>query len=362
MRYSRRVTLHDSHQQEGRVRRALRTAAIIAAVAYPAALILVVLALRGIGERWWVTVVAMYLPRAGFALPLPFVLAAQYVWGPRKLLAVQVLSVLLLLFPLMGLNLGLGRVFTWSKTPAIRIISFNVKYSRSSAEALAAQARDTGTDLVLLQDATGELYTALRKALGDWDVRLDAEFILATRLPVKSVFLAPPLVYPHASGEPHYVQYSIETAVGLVDVFNVHTTSPRPGLDELRGSGLREEMLSGRLFTGAARGPIEWNAYRRAREVAGIAARAAASPNPVIVAGDTNLPGLSRVLGEHLGRFHDAFEEVGVGFGYTYPATLPWMRIDRILTNDQLKATSFRAGLAARSDHLGVFAVLARAG
>lgn len=355
------MTLRDSHPRAGRVRGALRTAAVIAALAYPAALLLVVLAFRGIGEQWWVTLVALYLPRAGFALPLPLALAAQYFWGPRKLLAAQVLSVLLLLFPLMGLNLGLGGVLTGSREPAIRIISFNVKYTRSGADVLAGQVRETGADILALQDAGDGLDVALQHALEGWVVRLDGEFILATRLPVRDVYVPPALEYSGGSGLPHYVQYSVDTPLGLVDVFNVHPTSPRPGLEEVRGAGLRGEILSGRLLAGAARDSVEWNAYRRARQVAGVAARAAASPNPVIVAGDTNLPGLSRILGEHLGRFNDAFEKAGVGFGYTYPARLPWMRIDRILTNDHLTATRFRVGLAARSDHLGVFAELTRA-
>jgi vancomycin resistance protein VanJ len=92
--------------------------------------------------------------------------------------------------------------------------------------------------------------------------------------------------------------------------------------------------------------------------VAGIAERAAASTHAVIVAGDTNLPSLSWTLAEHLGHFRDAFSAAGVGFGYTFPARHPWMRIDRVLTNDKLTAVAFRLGNATGSDHRWVFAVL----
>ena len=172
--------------------------------------------------------------------------------------------------------------------------------------------------------------------------------------------MPPELVYAQGTGGAHYVHYSLETRVGIVDVFNVHPTSPRAGLEEIRGHGLRDEVLSGRLFEGRASGPVEWNAFRRRRQVAGIAQRAGRSQNAVIVAGDTNLPGLSWILGEYLGRYGDAFSEAGFGFGYTFPARRPWMRIDRILFSDALRAIECRTGPATPSDHRSVFATLAR--
>jgi vancomycin resistance protein VanJ len=78
----------------------------------------------------------------------------------------------------------------------------------------------------------------------------------------------------------------------------------------------------------------------------------------VIIAGDTNLPGLSRIFHENLGGFDDAFAAVGRGFGYTYPSKFPWLRIDRILTNGKLRAVDFRIGDARASHHLCVSATI----
>jgi len=156
------------------------------------------------------------------------------------------------------------------------------------------------------------------------------------------------------------VHYTLDTPIGPVDVLNVHTTTPRPAIEEIRGNGLRGEILSGRLFSGKASAAVDWNAFRRNRQVAGIAARAAASPNPLIIAGDTNLPHQSRMLREHLGTFDDAFVRAGVGFGYTFPANRPWMRIDRILVNRKLVALKAWVWDAAASDHRGIAATLVR--
>lgn len=92
----------------GRFGRLLRRLTLILAIGYPLALVGVVLALRFVGEQWWVTLVAMYLPRAGWALPLPVVIGAIMVWGDRRLLLLQIVSVAIIIGPLMGLHLGLG--------------------------------------------------------------------------------------------------------------------------------------------------------------------------------------------------------------------------------------------------------------
>jgi vancomycin resistance protein VanJ len=78
----------------------------------------------------------------------------------------------------------------------------------------------------------------------------------------------------------------------------------------------------------------------------------------VIIAGDTNLPDLSRIFRENLSGFDDAFAAVGRGFGYTYPSKLPWLRIDRILTSGKLRAVDFRIGDARASHHLCVGATI----
>jgi vancomycin resistance protein VanJ len=341
-------------------RRWLRAATVICAAGYPVALIAVIAALRLIGERWWVTLTGLYLPRIGFALPLPFVLVSVRLWGSRRLLWLQSISVALLIFPLMGLSPGPGRVFARREGPVLRVMSCNVKFQSARGSAVAAQARGFAADIVLLQDAPTAMDQELRKAFDGWTVSHDGEFLLATRFHVLGIDVPPDLVYPQGAGGAHYVHYALATPVGPVGVLNVHTTSPRSGLEEVRGNGLRFELMSGRLFSGRAAGPAEWNAFRRARQVAGIAERADAITDAVIIAGDTNLPGLSWILGEHLGHFRDGFNQAGLGFGYTYPARRPWMRLDRILTNDRLRAIDFRVGSATGSDHRAVFAVLAR--
>ena len=82
-------------------------------------------------------------------------------------------------------------------------------------------------------------------------------------------------------------------------------------------------------------------------------------PGPFVVAGDTNLPGLSRVARSYFASVTDGFTAAGAGFGYTYPTKFPWMRIDRILASRNLEFTHFEVGSSRNRDHLSVVADLA---
>ena len=90
----------------------LRRILLILALAYPIALLAVIAGLRFIGEQWWLTTAALYLPRLVFALPLPALVLALAWFGPRRALWAQLAAALLLLFPLMGLRVSATRTIT----------------------------------------------------------------------------------------------------------------------------------------------------------------------------------------------------------------------------------------------------------
>ena len=335
--------------------RTSRWTAALLAVAYPLALGLIVLALRFVGERWWFTLAVLYLPRLGFAIPLPFVLAAAWRWAPRWLLAVQLVSVYLLIVPLMGFSFS-SRTPAAPAGPRLRIVSYNIGKAGNRLPDAIAQIERFAPDMVAVQSVYPGDEPALKAAFQGWHLRVDGQFLMASRFRLREVSIPPPLQYAAGTGGARYVRYTIETPAGLVDVFNVHTTSPREGLDALRSGGVAGSLLSGRPAGAKTTDFVHFNAYRRQRQIAGLAEAAHASGNAVIIAGDTNLPGLSRIYGEHLSAFRDSFDAVGRGLGYTFPASHPWMRIDRVLTNDRLRPLDYRVGPAIAAEHLCVFA------
>jgi vancomycin resistance protein VanJ len=327
------------------------------AVAYPLSLLVVTVTLRYVGERWWVSAVGLYLPRAGFALPLPFIAAALGVLRMRWFLGLQSVSALVIVFPLMGFVLPLHGLSRGDRA-TLRVLSFNVNSGRNGEQAVIDQVEHYSPDLVLFQEVGGgsrQIFEALLRARYP-TVESSGQFVMATRYAL-SADGGPAVI------KPSFQRYALDTPLGRTVVYNVHTNSPRGPLYEIRGRrGLPREILSGRVFRGAAAADVESNVVLRASEVQAFSDAAASETDPVLLAGDTNLPELSPLLHRYLSTYQDGFASAGWGFGYTFPADKwrPWMRIDRILVREPLRFVGFEIGQAHASDHFCVVGDLQR--
>lgn len=326
-------------------------------MAYPLSLLVVTLTLRYVGEGWWVSALGLYLPRAGFALPLPFIAIALVSLRMRRLLWLQALSALLIVFPLMGFVLPLHGLPRRDRA-TIRVLSFNVNSGRNGVQAVVDQVEHYSPDLVLFQEVSGgsrQTFESLLRARYP-TVQASGQFIMATRYPL-STDGGPSVI------QPCFQRYALDTPLGRVVVYNVHTNSPRGPLYEIRGRrGIPREIASGRFFRGAAAPDVESNADLRTSEVQAFSEAAALETDPVVLAGDTNLPDLSPLLHRFLSAYEDGFADSGWGFGYTFPADKwrPWMRIDRILARGPLRFAWFDVGQAHASDHFCVVGDLQR--
>jgi endonuclease/exonuclease/phosphatase family metal-dependent hydrolase len=337
-----------------------RTRAVtVVAFAYPLSLVVLALSLRYVGEQWWVTGVGLYLPRLVFAIPLPLVLLAIGLVRLYRLLWTQVIAALVLLFPLMGLVpprlAPRGR-----EEGVLRVLSYNINAGAGGIEKVVDQINEWSPDVVLLQEVASS--ETLRDLLGGRYATVQAagQFFLASRYPASTVEPSP-LDYGGRPRSARFVAQTLETPLGTIVVYNVHPISPREIFYALRGSGLRTELMSGRLFSPANGAVFKTNSGLRALQVQTFAEAAKRESAPVIIAGDTNLPSLSYVLSRSLSAYRDGFTEVGSGFGYTYPtAGRPWMRIDRILASEALRFVRFDVGSSLASDHLCVVADLER--
>jgi endonuclease/exonuclease/phosphatase (EEP) superfamily protein YafD len=339
----------------------LRFAALASALIYPILLLFAAAALHFVGERWWVTTVALYLPRIALAAPLPVVILGLLVCGRSRWLWTQSVSAFLILFPLMGLVVPVPRL-AGGKAPSVRVLSYNINSALGGVSNVVAEIDRFSPDVVLLQEiAQGdELKRALRSRYPT--VEVTGQFLAATRFALVSTSDPARLPFDGRERSPRFLEYVLDTPLDRIAIYSVHPISPREDFYVLRGRGLRRELLSGHFFSGDAGPSILANARLRALQVEAIAGAAAGNAEPVVIAGDTNLPDLSPVFSRHLSRFQDGFVKAGAGFGYTYPNDRrPWMRIDRILATDALRFVKFEVGTSAASDHLCVVADLQRA-
>jgi vancomycin resistance protein VanJ len=348
-----------------RVASLIRGLIVVTAIGYLVGLIAVIAVLRLVGEGWWISAVALYLPRFLWGLPLPFLVLAMLLFRLKKLLWTQVAAALLLVFPLMGLVLpGFNAK---SDGPVLRVLSFNVNTGFWGYQNVARQVLEQSPDVILLQEM-GTIHEP-DKLTGPLEAqyphcRWDNQFFIASRYPIVSINLPEKLELDERQRSPRFVSYVIDTPLGKVSFYNVHPASPRSAFYELRGpAGLRRNILSGGVFTGEGKNRMIAHMALLTLQVQTASELARKEPNPVIISGDLNLPTLSPAAHKHLGDFQDGFEHAGSGFGYTFPnreGLRMWLRLDRILASRDLVFVDFKTTCDWSSDHYCIVAELQR--
>jgi vancomycin resistance protein VanJ len=86
---------------------------------------------------------------------------------------------------------------------------------------------------------------------------------------------------------------------------------------------------------------------------------ASQAPEPHAIAGDLNLPPRGRLYRRLTADHTDAFRASGWGYGYSFPGSLPMVRIDYVLAGRGVTARRCRTLSTAGSDHRAVLAELA---
>jgi endonuclease/exonuclease/phosphatase (EEP) superfamily protein YafD len=283
-----------------------------------------------LGESSRPTLVLLYAPR----FPLLVAGATGALLAPltrrtvRLLVALEVVLCVVVLFPVMGLAVAPSRP---AEQP-IHLASYNVFFGKAGRSALTDEIAAMPADVLVIQAAYESLSERLRERLPDRTIRQDNELLLVSKFPVRSVEVPPML--PDGT-PPMFVKYVIDTPGGALRVFNVHPYSPR-------------HALFGDRETGG-------NMAQREGQIAAAVAAAQNDVPPFVIAGDTNLPALSAIGRRHLSGLTDAFADVGLGFGYTFPAKRPWMRIDRVLGSDDVHFADVRVAPRGASDHRAIF-------
>jgi vancomycin resistance protein VanJ len=321
-------TVEESVEESGWRRRGRRI--LYWAILVQLAGIVVFIAMLLYGERSRLSLIVLYLPRqpllAGAVLGA--LVAPLTRRRARLLFALSVVAALVVLFPVMGFEAGSSAK---SEFP-VRLATYNVYFGKLSRPALLDEIAAMPADIILLQATYDSMFDRVKERFPDRSTHHSDDFILITRYKIMSVEEPPPL----ADGSPaKFVGYVLQTDAGPLRVFNVHPFSPRHALFE-------DDQTSE-------------NIRHREKQIAAVVAAASRPGPPFVIAGDTNLPALSSMGRRYLGDLHDAFDDVGFGLGYSFPAKRPWMRIDRALAKDGIRFVDVRVGDLGASDHRPVF-------
>ena len=267
----------------------------------------------------------------------------------RRLLWPLAAAAIVALGPIMGFCLPWG-LLAGSSDSSIRILTCNLKGNCSNNAALDKLIADADPDIVALQGCTGPVHIAWPAG---WHVSQQGqgELLVASRYPVAAV----PLRADQFSPRPNVYYCTVSLPQREIALCCVHLPSPHYGLAESldrrtllsdRGSRLLDEESEGR---------------RRQSETA--LQMAGEISQPLILAGDFNMPADSAVYRETWGRFNNAFSRGGFGFGHTErPGSFGWLfgvRIDHILSGRNWRPFRCWVGPDVGSDHRPLIADLA---
>jgi len=338
-----------------------RRSVVAIAWLYPFALSALIAAMALVGERHWLSAALLYVPRVVYGAPLPFLVVALYWVNRRRAPWSQLIAAFLWLFPLMGLVLPWPRSAT--AAPTVRLLSFNVDSGHAGEEVVLDAISAQRPDIAVLVEAPNgpsrlpEMFPARFRYTHRF-----SQFLFGSRFPIKHADSLPRVDYGGHSRTARAMRYELDTPEGPLVVYAVHPISPRGVFGVYRFRGVFQRLKQATVVSPLLdeESDMLGNAGLRAAEIEAALRAARAERLPVIVAGDTNLPGLSPTLRRAFAGFEDGFEQVSSGFGYTFPAKRPFLRLDRIFAGPGLRFTSFQVGCRGASDHLCVWADLTR--
>lgn len=307
------------------------------------------LALRYGGDRWWFATLMLFGPRWIYGLPLvlllPLAIAVR-----RRLLWPLGFSVVILVGPIMGCCVPWS-TFVRSDEPVIRVLTWNVQNDFVNSEKLAALINNSKPDIVALQECHTDLQLVWPAG---WHVHRQGRLVTGSLHPISAIQVSkrrwPPSKWPPDNA----LRCVIQTPNHRIGFINVHLRTPRQGL---------QEVLSRRTFIDLSKRSSVMNEieYRRL-ECEELVGWIGEFSEPVVIAGDFNMPTDSSIYRQSWSKYSNAFSAAGVGFGHTKStAVLAWQyrsRIDHILTGPGWRPCGCWVGPNLGSDHLPLIADL----
>ncbi|MGA7826391.1 MAG: endonuclease/exonuclease/phosphatase family protein [Geobacteraceae bacterium] len=308
-------------------------------------------------DRWLFGALNLYLPQAIWLIPgillicFALMFARGWTWLPA-------LCVLWVLGPIMGLSWPMHARPEMSGTTAIRIMTCNAKYGKRDVTPLIDDMIRYKPEVVVLQDMLKPLSGPLENFFREWHVYSHGQYVIASRFPL----FEPERLKISFPGEKHScLRFRVHIGGSIVTFYNVHLKTPREGLNAFRRIKRRPTYLPKAISR------FENNVEARLIQARTLIKYLRQEQGPVIVAGDLNSPDASQVCAMlRDANFHDAFDEGGKGYGYTYGHFLlqhripwihvSWMRIDHIFMSPQLNSVHCWTGTDKASDHRPVFA------
>lgn len=221
---------------------------------------------------------------------------------------------------------------------SFKMMSYNVWHRNKNLVDATRLIRQEQPDILLLQEVRSAGVQILTEELADLYPGGQLHFVYEPRVYQAAISRYPLTLVDTIYEKGRVQKISVETPVGPIAVWNVHTSQPLP-----------------------------WR--RQYRQISALAEDIATTDGPLIVAGDFNTTDQSETYGMVNQYLENAHWEAGWGFGFTFPAhqlrfkkipvLTPVVRIDHIFYSPHFFVSSAHTlSESGGSDHLPVVAEL----
>lgn len=298
--------------------------------------------LRYGADRHWLGTLLEFGPRWVLLVPLAPLALGATIWNWRLWWIIGAVLIVVL-GPVWGLSLPWSAIgFAKPTALQLRVLTLNTD-GRADPSAVLALVEESQVDVVFLQECRRpELWV---KQFGpEWHVLYEDEFVVAAKYPLTD--LEPLSMEDQVPWDRCAVRCQVSTTLGSVHLVNLHTYSPRKGLEAVRH---RENN---------AIGTLQKNIMWRRKEALAISAWTASLRGPMIIAGDFNQAAGSTAYEDCWGRYANAFSESGLGWGATFYSRWHGVRIDHVLISDDWQARECWSARHVGSAHRPVIATL----
>lgn len=328
----------------------------ISVAGYVAGVCLVWALLRFYADVWWPATLILFGPRWIWALPLG-VLVPLAILRDRRLLAPLAIAGLVLVFPILGFTVTVpGKAASSPGSPAgapsrhLRLMTYNVGDDTSDGADLFRIMAEVSPDVLALQECNAIGRVAARQPGERYNISAHGDLCLLSRFPIERTAMQDPDSIRAIGGTGTIIRYTVHLPSGDVELVNVHLATVREGLSavmqrRLAGVPLLKENIATR-----------WAMSSMARTFVD------ATAQPLLIAGDFNLPSDSAIYRRDWAVFTSAFEVAGSGFGTTKKTSWFGIRIDHILLGPGWTCERAFIGPHLNGDHRPIVADLTWSG
>ena len=297
----------------------------------------------GRSDFWIIDALSYILPW----MYLPFIILLPGIFLLRRTRLMLILTAIpTMLFLLSYGNLYLPRLMVRSTGPNITVMSYNVLWSNTQADRVAAAIEEHAPDIVGLQELLPSMGAALEERLAERFPyrKLENSYGVLSRFPILEYEF-----YQLGDGTGSWVQQMVLEIDGhRVNLLHAHPRSPP--LEGFHPFGLPLGI------------PTGFHNQGRDADIRGLLRRVERLEDPLVVIGDFNMTDQQIMYAPLTSRLKDAHRESGWGMGFTFsrfPSIgIPMWRIDYVFFSPDLVALSTTTGDYGGSDHRPVIAEL----